>query len=162
MPSFHWPSHIHTYIHACIHTYMHAYIHTCMHTYIHAYIHAYIHTYIHTCMHAYIHTYIHQDSPVVSRKAKKQHALPANSTTGVLFTATNAWKFSIAVTRSSWALPFSYYTASTFLPCRISKPKMSELGAIVVKNQPFQLLWHPPVSLSKAETQSSWQQFICY
>jgi len=67
------------------------------------------------------------------------YARPANTTTGVLFTATNAVKFPIAVTRSSWALPLSYYRASTFLPCRISKPKMNELGA-VVKNQPFQLL----------------------
>ena len=68
---------------------------------------------------------------------------PANATTGVLFTATNTVKFPSAVTRSSWALPLSYYRASTFLPCRISKPKMSELGATVVKNQPFRLLWRP-------------------
>jgi len=70
-------------------------------------------------------------------------ACPANATTGVLFTATNAVKFPSAVTRLSWALPFSYYRASTFLPCRISKPKMSKLDATVVKNQPFRLLWLP-------------------
>jgi len=81
---------------------------------------------------------MYQDSPVVSRKAKKkQHVRPANTTTGVLFTATNTVKFPNAVTRLSWALPLSYYRASTFLPCRISKPKMSELGATVIKNQPF-------------------------
>jgi len=68
---------------------------------------------------------------------------PADATTGVLFTATNVVKFPIAVTRSSWALLLSYYRANTFLPCRISKPKMNELGATVVKNQPFRLLWHP-------------------
>jgi len=44
---------------------------------------------------------VYQDSPVVSRKAKKQHARAAYATTGVLFTATNAVKFAIAVTRSS-------------------------------------------------------------
>jgi len=70
-------------------------------------------------------------------------ARPANATTGVLFTVTNAVKFPIAVTRSSWALPLSYYRASAFLPCRISKPKMSKLGATVVKNQPLRLLWCP-------------------
>jgi len=63
-------------------------------------------------------------------------ARPANVTTGVLFTATNAVKFPSAV-QSSSALLLSYYTASTFLPCRISKPKMNKLGATVVKNQPF-------------------------
>jgi len=64
-------------------------------------------------------------------------AHPANATTGVLFTATNAMKFPSTVTRSSWALPLSYYSASIFLPCRISKPKMNELGATIAKNQPF-------------------------
>jgi len=71
-------------------------------------------------------------------------ACPANATTGVLFTATsvlftvtNAVKFPSAVTRSSWELLLSYYRANTFLPCRISKPKMNELGATGVKNQPF-------------------------
>jgi len=87
-----------------------------------------------------MHCITDQDSLVVSCKAKKQHA--ANATTSVLFTATNAVKFPIAVTRSSWALLLSYYRASTFLPCRISKPKMNELGATIVKNQPFWLLWH--------------------
>jgi len=66
---------------------------------------------------------------------------PGNATTGVLFTATNAMKFSSAVTQSSWALPLSYYRVSKFLPFRISRPKMNELGATIVKNQPFQLLW---------------------
>jgi len=70
-------------------------------------------------------------------------AHPANATTSVLFTATNAVKFPSTVTRSSWALPLSYYRSSTFLPCRISKPKMNELGTTVVMNQPFWLLWHP-------------------
>jgi len=63
-------------------------------------------------------------------------------TTGMLFTATNAVKFPSAVTRLSWALLLGYYRVIIFLPCRISKSKMNELGAIVVKNQPFQLLWH--------------------
>jgi len=35
-------------------------------------------------------------------------ARPANATTGVLFTATNAVKFPSAVTRLSWALPLIY------------------------------------------------------
>jgi len=70
-------------------------------------------------------------------------AHPANVTTSVLFTATNAVKFPVTVTRSSWALALSYYRASTFLPCRISKPKMNKLGATVIKNQPFRLLWCP-------------------
>jgi len=69
-------------------------------------------------------------------------ARPAN-TTGVLFTSTNTVKFPSAVTRSSCTLPLSYYRDSTFLPCRISKPKINELGATIVMNQPFQLLWHP-------------------
>jgi len=69
-------------------------------------------------------------------------AHPVNTTTSVLFTATNAVKFPSAVTCSSWALPLSYYRASTFLPCKISKFKINELGATIVKNQPFQLLWH--------------------
>jgi len=64
-------------------------------------------------------------------------AHPANATTSVLFTATNTVKFPSAVTRSSWALPLSYYRASTFLLYRISKPKINELGATVVKSQPF-------------------------
>jgi len=37
----------------------------------------------------------------------------------------------------------SYYRANTFLSCRISKLKMTEFGATVVKNQQFRLLWHP-------------------
>jgi len=76
----------------------------------------------------------------VSRKAKKkQHAtqLPVC----YLQLRTNAVKFSSAVTQSSWALPLSYYRTITFLPCRISKPKMNELDATVVKNQSFWLLW---------------------
>jgi len=56
---------------------------------------------------------------------------------------TNSVKFASTVTWSSWALPLSYYRPNTFLPCRISKPKMNELSATVVKNQPFQLLWCP-------------------
>jgi len=67
-------------------------------------------------------------------------AHPAFVTTGVLFTATNT-EIPSAVTQSSWALPLSYFRAITFLLCRISKPKMNKLSAIV-KNQPFQLLWH--------------------
>jgi len=59
----------------------------------------------------------------------------------VLFTATNAVKAPITVTHLSWALPLSYYKAITFLLCRISKPKMNELGATIVKNQPFRFLW---------------------
>ena len=59
------------------------------------------------------------------------------------FKATNAVKFPITVTQLSWVLPLSYYRASTFLQCRISKPKMNELDATVVKNQPFWLLSHP-------------------
>jgi len=69
-------------------------------------------------------------------------ACPADTTTGVLFTATNTVKFPCAVTLSSCTLPLSYYRASTFLSYRISKPKMNELGATVVKNQLFRLLRH--------------------
>jgi len=64
-----------------------------------------------------------------------------NVTTGVFFIATNAVKFPSAVTQSSWALPLSYFRDSTFLPCKISRPKMNELSATVVKNQSFKLLW---------------------
>jgi len=70
-------------------------------------------------------------------------ARPADATTSVLFTATNTVKFPSAVTQASWALLLSYFTAITFLLCRISKPKMNKLSATVVKNQPFRLLWHP-------------------
>jgi len=70
-------------------------------------------------------------------------AHPADATTSVLFTATNAVKFPSAVTQSSWALLLNYFRAITFLLCRISKLKMNKLGATVVKNQPFQLLWCP-------------------
>jgi len=38
-------------------------------------------------------------------------ACPADVTTGVLFTATNAVKLPSTVTRSPWALPLSYYRA---------------------------------------------------
>jgi len=62
-------------------------------------------------------------------------------TTGVLFTATNAVKLPSVVTRLSWALLLSYYRASTFLPCRISKPKINKHSTTIVKNQPFRLLW---------------------
>jgi len=62
---------------------------------------------------------------------------PADATTGVLFTATKIVKFPSAVTQSPWALLLSYFRAITFLLCRISKPKMNELSATVVKNQPF-------------------------
>ena len=68
---------------------------------------------------------------------------PSNTTNGVIFTATNAGKFPSAVTLSSWALPLSYYRVSTFLPCRMNQHKINELGATLVKNQPFWLLWHP-------------------
>jgi len=59
---------------------------------------------------------------------------PADVTTSVLFTALPTLKFPSAVTQLSWALPLSYYRANTFLPCRISKPKMNELSTTVVKN----------------------------
>jgi len=39
---------------------------------------------------------------------------PANATTGVLFTGTNAVKFPSTVTWSSCTLPLSYYSSSTF------------------------------------------------
>jgi len=78
---------------------------------------------------------------------------PVDATASVLFTGTNAVKFASTVTWLSWALPLSYYRASTFLPCRISKPKMNELGATIVK--PAILTFMPLVSLSKAETQLS-------
>jgi len=134
-------AYIHAYIihiHAYIHTYIHTCIHTCIHAYMHTCIHAYIHTYIHTYIHAYIHTYIHQDSPVVSRKAKKkQHTRATYATTDVLFTATNAVKFASTVTWSSWVLSLNYYRANTFLSCRTSKLKTTEFGATVVKNQQF-------------------------
>jgi len=58
----------------------------------------------------------------------------------------------------SWALPLSYYRSSTFLPCRISKPKMNKLGSTIVKNRPFWLLWHPfpflRLKLDRLETNS--------
>jgi len=59
-----------------------------------------------------------------SRLIKEEAACarPANTTTGMLFTTSNAVKFPSAVTRSSWALPLSYYRTNTFLPYRISKP----------------------------------------
>jgi len=63
--------------------------------------------------------------------------------TDVLFKVTNAVKFPSTVAQSSWALPLSYYRANTFLLCRISIPKMNELSATVVKNQPVQILWYP-------------------
>ena len=56
--------HIHTYIQACLHTYvayiyiyiyMHSNMHRCVHTYMQT-LHTYIHTYIHTKKHTYIHT----------------------------------------------------------------------------------------------------------
>jgi len=77
-------------------------------------------------------------------------AHPANATTSVLFTGTNTVKFPSSVTRSSYVLPLSYYRASTFLPCRISKPKMNELSCTVV--EPAIPTFMAPVSLSKAET----------
>jgi len=53
-------------------------------------------------------------------------------------------KFASVVTWLFWALLLSYFRASTFLPCRIGKPKMNEFGlTIIVNKQPFQLLWHP-------------------
>jgi len=94
----------------------------------------------------YIYIYICMSKLTGSESQGQEEAActhPANATTSVLFTATNAVKFPNAVTRSSWGLLLSYYRASTFLPCRISKPKMNKLGATVVKNQPFQLLWCP-------------------
>jgi len=104
----------------------------------------YIHVNIFRSRHT--HTHIHT-SKITGNESQGQEeaacACPANTTTGLLFTAPNVVKFLSTVTRSSWALPLSYYRASTFLPCRISKPKMNELGTTIVKNQPFQLLWHP-------------------
>jgi len=94
----------------------------------------------------YIYIYIYISRLTGSESQGQKEAActrAANATTGVLFTATNAVKFPSAVTRSSWALPISYYTASTFLPCRISIPKMNELGATIVKYQLFRLLLHP-------------------
>jgi len=79
-------------------------------------------------------------SRLISSESQGQEAAcarPDDATTGVLFTATNAVKFPCAVTWLSWALPLSYYRASTFLPCRMNDPKMNKLGATVVKNQPF-------------------------
>jgi len=77
-------------------------------------------------------------------------ACPASPTTGVLLTDCMQYQHCdheisnpSAVTQSSWALPLRYYRAITFLLCRINKPKMNELSATVVKNQPFQLLWRP-------------------
>ena len=56
-------AHIHTYMIACMHTYIHVcihtYIHDCMYAYVHTYMCAYIHTYIHVCIHQYIHTWLH-------------------------------------------------------------------------------------------------------
>jgi len=81
---------------------------------------------------------MYQDSPVVSRKAKKkQHAHATYVTTSLLFTATNAVKFAIAVTQSPLVLLLSYYRANTFLSCRTSKLKMTEFSVTVVKNQQF-------------------------
>jgi len=103
------------------------------------YIYIYIYIYIIYILYIYI---IYQDSLVVSREAKKQHAYAQPTWLPVIFTGTNAVKFPSFVTRSSCTLPLSYYRASTFLPCRISKPKMNELGCTVM-NQPFRLLWCP-------------------
>jgi len=87
---------------------------------------------------------IYQSSLVVSHKVKKKQHAYAQPTRLLVYylPAANAVKFPIAVTRSSWALPLSYYRTSTFLPCRMNEPKMNELGTTVVKNQPFRLLWH--------------------
>jgi len=70
--------------------------------------------------------------PQVQEEAACTH--PADVTTGVLFTVTNYVKFPSAVTWLSWALPLSYYRASTFLQYRISKLKMNELSATIVKS----------------------------
>jgi len=90
-----------------------------------------------------IHSF-YQDSLVVSRKAKKKQNVHAHLTrlpVCYLQLHTNAVKFASAVTKSFWALTLSFYRSSTFLPCRISNPKMNKLGATVVKNQPFWLFW---------------------
>jgi len=106
-------------------------------------------------MHTYIRTYMHT-SRLTSNELYSQEetacACPTDTTTGVLFAATNAVKYPSTVTLSSFALLLSYYRASTFLPCRISKPKMNKLGTTVVKNQPFRLLWCPFPYLREAET----------
>jgi len=98
-----------------------------------------MHTHAHTHTHTHAHTHTHM---VVSRKAKKKqhvHAQPKQLL--VCYLQLPTLKFPSAVTRLSWALLLSYYRASTFLACRISKPKMNELGVTIVKKQPFQLLW---------------------
>jgi len=64
-------------------------------------------------------------------------ARPADATTGVLFTVTKAMKFPCTVTQSSWALPLSYYRASTFLPSRMNKPKINEHGAPLLRTSHF-------------------------
>jgi len=66
-----------------------------------------------------MHTYVHTSRLTSSELQGQEEAAcahPANATTGVLFTATNAVKFPSAVTRSSWALLLGHYKASTFLP----------------------------------------------
>jgi len=102
-----------------------------------------IYTHTCTCTHTYICIIYRLTGSESQGQEEAACAFPANVTTSVLFTATNAVKFPSAVTQSSLALPLSYYRASTFLPCRISKSKINKLNATVVKNQPFQLLWHP-------------------
>ena len=47
---------MHTYIHACMHTFIHTYIHSCLHTFINTYIHIYI-LLIFTYVYIYIYIY---------------------------------------------------------------------------------------------------------
>jgi len=55
------------------------------------------------------------------------YVCPAYATTGVLFTGT--YQYCEICKRCNLVLSLSYYKTNTFLPCGISKPKMSELGA---------------------------------
>jgi len=100
----------------------------------------YIHAIVFT---QFIHVCIKTTSSGLQGQEEVACAHPADVTTSVLFTATNAVKFLYAITWLSWGLPLSYYRAGTFLLCRINEPKMNELGVTIVKNQPFRLLWHP-------------------
>jgi len=60
------------------------------------------------------------------------YACPADTSTSVLFTATNAMKFPSTVPWSSWALPIGYYRASIFLQCRHCK---NILRSSIITNQ---------------------------
>ena len=150
--------HIHTYLCACILTYVRTYLHTYLykdthryhtHTYTHTrtHTHTHAHTHTHTHMHTHTHTHTHTHAEACTYAHIKTHgcvsaAKKAVWRTSVLFTGTANSPFSapcISITTGPISIKFTYFMPSIYatLHTKLERNRPSSSQDMCSRKMPY-------------------------